>query len=172
MVFLHQLQEFTLAHHRIVEVEPCKFVLMRRKDAELCYEPIVERAVNVEFQGANRVRYLFYGVALAMGVVIHRINCPFVACAVVRGMKNTVHYRIPHVHVRMSHVDFRSQCLASVGEFSVSHSLEKIEVLLHAAVSVRTVLSRSLHRASVLPHFFQALVIDVCETFPYQIACP
>ena len=52
---LHEFQKTALGHHRIGEVQTGEFVLVRGVDVERLDEPVVERTVHVEFEGADRV---------------------------------------------------------------------------------------------------------------------
>ena len=46
-------------------------------------------------------------IALTMCKIIHRVYTPFVASAVVICMFDAVHDRVTHVHIGMSHINFR-----------------------------------------------------------------
>ena len=106
---LHELQKTALGHHRIGEVQAGEFVLVRGIDVERLDEPVVERTVHVEFEGADRVGDPFDRIALAMRIVVHRIDAPFVTRAVMLGVQDAVHDRVAEQHVRVRHVDFGSQ---------------------------------------------------------------
>ena len=64
---LHELQQLALRHHRIGEVQACEVVLVRGENVERLDEPVVQRTVHVEFQGADRVGDPLDRVALAVG---------------------------------------------------------------------------------------------------------
>ena len=83
-LLLHQLQQLALAKQRVGDVEPVEFNLLRRKDAELLDIPAVERLVVGELQRAHGVRDVLDRIRLAVRVVVHRIDAPLVAGAVVR----------------------------------------------------------------------------------------
>ena len=123
--FLHELEQFALAHEGIGEVQPGEFVLMARIDVQDLDEPVVEGTVHVEFEGADAVGYILYGVALAVGVVVHRVDAPFVAGAVMRRVLDAVHDGIAEHHVGRSHVDLSPEHLLAVGILAVSHLAEK-----------------------------------------------
>ena len=108
-LFLHQLQQLALAEQRVGEVEPVEFNLLRGKDAEVLDVPAVERLVVGELQGAHGVGDVLDGVRLAVGVVVHGVDAPLVAGAVVRGVKDAVHDRVAHVEVGRGHVDLGAE---------------------------------------------------------------
>ena len=93
--------------------------------------------MHVEFQGADRVGDPLDRVALAVGVVVHRVDAPFVASAVMLGVDDAVHDRVAEQHVGVGHVDLGAQDLFAVGEFALLHALEQVEVLLDGAVAPR-----------------------------------
>ena len=90
-----------------------------------------------EFERADRVGDLLDRVALAVGVVVHRVDAPFVARAVMLGVDDAVHDRVAEQHVGVCHVDLGAQDLFAVGEFALLHALEQVEVLLDGAVAPR-----------------------------------
>ena len=107
------------------------------------------------------MRNAFNGVALAVGPVVHGINAPRVAGAVVGGVYNAVHDWIAQVDVGGGHVDFGAQHAAAIGECAVFHLLEEVEVFLDGAVAVRAVLARLGERAAIFPNLVRGLVIHV-----------
>ena len=52
-VAFDQFEEFPLAHHHVVEVQPSELVLVRSVNAKLLDEPVVEDAVRFEFERAD-----------------------------------------------------------------------------------------------------------------------
>ena len=117
--------------------------------------------MHVELKSADRVGDVLYGVALAVGEVVHRVDAPLVARAVVRSVLDAVKNRVAEHHVRGSHVDLRAENLLSVSVFSGLHVPEQTEVLLHGAVPVRALGSRLVHGAASLADLLLGLVIDV-----------
>ena len=85
----------------------------------------------------------FDRVRLAVGVVVHRVDAPLVARAVVRGVQDAVHDRIAHVEVGRGHVDLGAQRAAAVRELAGPHALEQVQVLLHGPIAVGTVACRA-----------------------------
>src|SRR5690606_31135226 len=50
------------------------------------------------------MRNLFDVITFTMSPVIHRINMPLVACAMMVSVDNPVHNRVTHQHIRRSHI--------------------------------------------------------------------
>ena len=164
VVLLDQLQEFALAHHRVVDVEACKLVLVAGEDAQLLDKPVVERTVDVELKGADAVGDMLDRVALSVGVVVHGVDAPFVACAVVVGVQDAVHDGVAQLHVGVRHVYLGAQHLLAVGKLAVAHALKQIEVLLDAAVAPGAVLAGLGDGAAAEADLLLRLVVDVGQS--------
>ena len=128
------------------------------------HHPVVQRAVNFVFQRAQRVRDALDGVLNGVLEVVHRVDAPVVAGAVMVAALDAVHRRVAHQNVRRGHIDLRAQHAAAVREFAVLHALEQVEVFLDAAVAVRAVHARLGERAAVLAHLLGRLIVDVGKT--------
>ena len=75
MAAAHQFGQHALRQHRVSQIEPGEFVLMRlRRHRQLVEEPVVERPVILEFQRANRMRDALDGIGLAVGEIVARID--------------------------------------------------------------------------------------------------
>ena len=59
-----------------------------------------------------------------MRPVVHRVDAPFIARAVVVGMTDAVEDRIAQVHIRGGQVDFGPEGHGVVREFAIFHSPE------------------------------------------------
>ena len=79
--FLHQREQLSLAEQRVGKTEAIEFHLLRRENAELFDEPVVQWTVIFKFQRADRVRHVFDGIGLAVREIVHRIDTPFAAGA-------------------------------------------------------------------------------------------
>ena len=172
MTVAHQLHQLALAHHRIVDVETGELDLLRVMNFQRLAEPVVQRAVNLELQGANGVGDTLDGVALAVGVVVHRVDAPLVAGAVVMAVQDAVHDGVAHVHVGRGHADFCTQHLAPVGELAGLHAAEEVKVLLDAAVAVRTFDAGFRGHATARTDLLLRLVIDVGEAVHNELLGP
>ncbi len=111
-------------------------------------------------------------VRLAMGIVVHRIDAPFVPGPVMRGMYDSVHQRVAEKHVRMRHVNLCTEHFLAFCIFSVPHLTEKLKVLLYRAVPVRAFRTRYLDCTASCAYFFLGLVIDISKTFLYEFLSP
>ena len=145
---------------------------MAREDLELLDEPVVEWTVDVELESADTVCYMLDGVALTVSVVVHRVDAPAVAGAVMGSVEYAVHDRIAELHVRVSHVDLSTEHLSAVGELASFHPFEEVEVLLDGAVTPGAVLARLGDGAAVGADFFERLVVDISETLLYEEDSP
>ncbi len=134
---------------------------MARPDLQGLDEPVVQRPVHIELKCADGVGDVLYGVALAVGEVVHRVDAPLVARAVMRGVLDPVENRVAEHHVRGGHVDLRAENFLSIGVLAGLHVPEKQEVLLHCAVPVRALGTRLVHGAASLADLLLCLVIDV-----------
>ncbi len=91
MVFLHQLDQLALGQHHIGDVQAGKFGLAGAgRDRQVFDEPIIQRAVILEFQGTQGMGHAFDRIALTMGKVIHGIDVPGIACARMVGMQDAI----------------------------------------------------------------------------------
>ncbi len=139
--------------------------MLRLVDGQGGEEPIVERAMDFEFECAKRVSDAFDGVFQAMRPVIHRINAPGVASPVVRHMQYSIQHWVTHVDIGGGHVDFGSQNPGAVGKFPGSHACEQVEVFLYGAVSVRAFLAGFGQGAAGGGDFLGSLVVDISQAF-------
>ena len=171
-MFLYQLEQLALGHDGVVDVEAGKLVLMAGEDAELLDKPVVERTVDVELEGADGVGDVFDGVALAMGVVVHGVDAPFVTSAVMLGMEDAVHDGVAELHVGVRHVDFGAQHLGAVGELAGLHAFEKVEVLLNGAVAVGAVFAGFGDGATAQSDFLLGLVVHIGKAFLDELDGP
>ena len=158
---LHQLQQLALAHQRVGDVEAIEFNLLRWEDAELLDEPAIERLVVGELERAHGVRDVLDRIRLAVRVVVHGIDAPLVAGAVMRGVQDAVHHRVAHVQVGRGHVDFGSQDAGPVGEFAVLHANEQVEIFFDAPVAIRAVFAGLGQSAAVLANLVGGEIVDV-----------
>ena len=126
MAFLNQLEQFSLTHHGISEVQPVEFYLSRT--IFVCFQQIdeivIQRSVYFKLQCTNRVCDTLEVIALAMCKIVHRVYIPLVSCTVVRIFDDTVDNGISKVHIGRSHIYFCSQSHGTLFEFSGIHPSE------------------------------------------------
>ena len=161
VALLHQREQLALAHHRVGEVEPVELDLLRMIDAQLLDVPVVQRPVILELQRADGVGDALDGIGLAVGVVVHRVDAPLVAGAVVLGVEDAVHHRVAHVQVGRGHVDLGPQGPGAVRELAGAHALEQVQVLLDRAVAIGALPAGFGQRAPVLPNLVRGQIADV-----------
>ena len=160
--FLNQCIQFALTGYRVGDVQAGKFDLARPMlRLQLVEKPVVERSMILEFERAQRVRNALVGIGQAMRKIVHRVDAPFVAGVLVRYVANPVDRRIPQVHVRRCHIDFRPQQVLPIGEFARVHACKQVEVFLDAAVTVWAVFAWLGQRATVLANLLRAQAVDV-----------
>ena len=123
--------------------------------------PVIQRAVGFKFERAQRVGDAFDGVGNAVGVVVHRVDAPFVAGVVVVGAANAVDDGVAHVYIARGHVNFQTQGFAAVWERAVAHFIKQIKVFFHAALAVGAVFARFGERAAVFAHFFGRKIVHI-----------
>ena len=160
----NQLIQLAFGSDGIQQFQTGKFVLARAggvRRGNIVEHPIVQRAMRFKFERAQRMGDAFDGIGNGVGVVVHRVDTPFVAGIVVMHTADAVNHRIAHVYVAGSHVDFQAQGFAAVGEFAVFHAHEEVEVFFNAALAVRAVFARLGKRAAVFAHFFGAQIIYI-----------
>ena len=137
MAAAHEFGEHAFRQHRVGEIEPGEFVLMRmRRHRQVVEEPVVERPMVLEFERADRVRDAFDGVRLAVREIVARIDAPGVAGARMLGVQDAVEHRIAQVDVAGRHVDLGAQHARAVGKFAGAHAAEQIEIFLDAAAAI------------------------------------
>ena len=156
MAILDQLQQLSLTQQRVGNVQSVKLDLLRRENVQLLNEPVVQRAMIFELQRADGMGDLLAGVGLSMGEVVHRVDAPLVAGAMMLGVQNAVHHRIANVQVRGSHVDLGAQGPRAVGKLAGAHLREQLQVLLDGAVAIRALLPWFVERTAILADFLGA----------------
>ena len=114
-----------------------------------------------EFERAHGVGDVFDRVRLAVREIVHGIDAPLVAGAVMVGVQDAVHDRIAQVEVGRGHVDFGAQHARAVGEFALAHALEEVEIFFDGAVAVRAFFAGLGERAAILADFVGAQIVDV-----------
>ena len=169
-LLVHDLQELPLRHHRVAEGQPGELVLAgaRVPRAGVVEHPVVELAVRLELERADRVGHPLDGVLERVGLVVHRVDAPGVAGAVVVRVADPVEERIPHDHVGVRHVDARAQHRGAVRELARPHAAQEVEVLRGGPVAERARDARALEAAPLLPDGLLRLAVDVGLAVPHQ----
>ena len=134
---------------------------MAGPDAQGLDEPVVQRPMHVEFQRADAVGDMLDRVALAVRIVVHGIDAPFVSRAVMVGKLDAVQQRIPEHHVGMGHIDLGAQHLLTLGILAGLHLPEELEVLLHGTVPPGAGRTGLVHGAAVFANLVLRLVVHI-----------
>src|SRR5262249_11753388 len=100
-------------------------------------------------------------IRLAVGPVVHRIDAPLIAGALVRGLADPVHDGIAQVDVARRHVDLRPQRLRTFVEVAAAHPLEELEVLLDAPAAIRALAASFGQRPAGLAQLLERQVVHV-----------
>ena len=117
----------------------------------------------LELQRAKRVGDALDRIRKAVGEVVHRIDGPLVAGAVVVNPANPIHDRIAKIQVRRLHVDLRAQYVRAVLELPRPHPAEEVEVLFDRALPVRAFGARLVEVSAQLADFIEARAVDERE---------
>ena len=93
--------------------------------------------MGLKFQATQGVGDPLQGVLDRVGKVVHGVDAPSVALAVMMDITDTINDRVAHIKIAGGQVDLRPQGPRPLREFPGTHPGEKIEVLLHRAVPIR-----------------------------------
>ena len=166
---LDEARQPPLGKHGVGQVEPGEFVLARPgRRRQGVDQPVVERPVIGEFQGAERVRDAFDRVALAVGVIVGREDAPVAAGPRVPDVEDAVEHGVAQVDVPRRHVDLRPQHSGAVRELARPHPAQQIEALLDRAVPPGAVGSGFGQGAPGAADLLGALVVDIGLAAPHQ----
>ena len=151
MPLLHQPQQLALGDDGVFQVEARELVLPRHglRGLHFLEQPVVDGPVVHELQRAQRVGDVLDGVGEAVGEVVHRVDAPLRAGAVVVRPADAVEDGVPHDHVGRRHVDTGTHHMRSVRELSRAHAAEEVEALLHRTIPPGARAPRLRHRAPV-----------------------
>ena len=162
MALADQSQQDALGQHGVGEVEAGELVLVgARRHRQALDEPVVERPVGLELEGAQRVRHALDRIGLAVREVVRRIDAPGVARARVRGMRDAIEDRVAQVDVRGAHVDPGAQDPRAVRELAAPHPVEQVEVLVDRPVPERAVAAGLGESAPVGADVIGRQVVDI-----------
>ena len=115
---------------------------------------------------------LLDAVALSVRPVIHWVDAPLIACAVVVRVLDPVQIRVAHVHVRRSQVYFGAQGAMPVGEFAIFHAFKNSQVFFWRGIPVLIGHARRGGCAFLCGHVFRRREIHICLSFRNQDLCP
>ena len=182
-VFIDQLAQLAFAGDHIRQVQAREFVLMRHRLLEKAafgergQQPVVKWSVILEFKRAHRMRDVFDRVRNRVRVVIHRVNAPGAAGAMMVRVANPVNRRIAHGHIRRSHrvgADFGAQNVFAVFVLAGFHIAKNRQRFASRPIAKRRIDAGRAEIAAVFLHIVGALAINVgkagCDqVFGHQI---
>jgi hypothetical protein len=122
-----------------------------------------EGTMILVLERAKGVRDVLDRVGGRVGEIVHRINAPRIAGAMVVRMPYPIEHRVAHIDVGRRHVDLRAQNLGAVRKLAAPHPPEEIEILGDGADAIRAVGPRLRQRAPVPPDIVAVLAVDVRE---------
>ena len=169
VALVDQLGELALAHHSVAQVEPGELYLLGMVDVQGVEEPVVEGAVVFVLHGADGVGDAFNGVGLAVGEVVHGVDDPLVAGAVMGSFEDAVEDGVPHVDVARRHVDPGPEDSLALLAQAVLHLVEEGEVFFYGAVAVGALDAGLCEGAAVLADLVGVEVVDVGHALPDEV---
>ena len=163
---LHQRAQVALAHHGAGQVQTAELDLTgtaRQHGSGLFHHPVVQGAVILILQRAQAVGDAFQRVTDGMGEVVHGIDAPFLARAVMLLVQDAVHGGVAHVDVGGGHIDLHAQDHAAFGMLASLHFLEQAQVFLHGTVTIGAVLARLGEGAAVFAHLLLTELVHISQ---------
>jgi hypothetical protein len=162
-----------LRHDRVGQVEAGEFILVRpRRHRQMLEQPVVERPMVFEFEGADRMGDALDRIRLAVREIVGRVDAPFLAGARMLGMQDAVENGVAQIDVARTHVDLGPQHARAVGELAGTHAAEQVEVLGRAAVAIGAVAAGFRQRAAHRPHFLGRRIVDKGMAVADQVLGP
>ena len=171
MTLVHELGELALAHHRMAQVQPCELDLLGVVYVQGVEEPVVEGPMVLVLHCADRVGDTLHGVGLPVREVVHWVDHPLIAGAVMRRLQDPVEDGVPHVDIARGHVDFGAQDSLAFVSLAVLHAEEQGQVFLDGAVSVGALDTRLGERAPVLAYLLLVQVVYVGLALLDEVDC-
>jgi len=168
---LDQMAQLALAHHGMVDAKAGELDLARLgRQVTVVDHPVVKRTMILELERAQGMRDALERILDRVGIVIHRVDAPGVARAVVMGAQDAVEDRVAHVHIAGGHVDLGAQNHRAIGKFAGLHAGKQVEGLLGAAVAPGAWYARAGQGAATLAHLLGCLLTDIGQTLFDQVA--
>ena len=136
IALLDEAAQLALGHDGVVDAEARKLDLARlARHGHIVYDPVVQRAVILIFQRAQRVRDALERVLDRVREVVHRKNAPLCALTVVLDVADAVEHGVAHIEVAGGEVDLRAQGILALRELAGAHARKQIEAFLNRAVA-------------------------------------
>lgn len=145
--------KFSFRHNSVGDVETRIFPDTRLKQVETIKEPVVELSSYFELKRAERVRNSLETITDWVGVIVHRVNAPFITDMRVRMELDSIYDWISKSSISMFMVYSGSQRHFAFLIKTKSHLFENLQVFLNGTVSER----RRNALSSFSSHFFHGL---------------
>ena len=107
-----------------------------------------------------------------MREIVHRIDAPLGAGAMMFGVQNAVHHRIAHVQVLRSHVDLGPQRARAVWKFAGAHALKQVQILCDGPVAPGALRAGFGQRSAILPHLIRGKIANISAPGQDQLHRP
>ena len=172
---LHQLLQLALAGNGVGHVQARKLDLPgQRPLKESAFghplqDPVIKRPMVLEFERAQRVGDVLERVRQRMRIVVHWIDRPGVACAMVMGMANPIQDRVAQIDIRRAHVDAGTQHMRALGLAAGAHLAQKREALCGGSIAKSRVGTRFGQGAAMFADLIGALRVDIGMTRLHQV---
>jgi len=124
-------------------------------------DPVIQLAVVLELQSAQRVRDALDGIRDAVRKVVQRIDAPFVPGAMMRRLQDAIQDRVTHDDVRRGHVDLGTQDPGAFVELAGPHASEQVQVLGDGTVPVWAVPAGLRQCAAIRANLLRGQVVHV-----------
>ena len=163
IALLDEAAQLALGHDGVVDAEARKLDLARlARNGHVVDHPVVERAVILILQRAERVRDALERVLDRVREVVHREDAPLCALTVVLDVADAVEHGVAHIEVAGCEVDLRAQGVLALRELAGAHTRKEIEALLDRTVAPRAD-SGGVHVAAVLAELLRRQLAHIGE---------
>ncbi len=125
-----------------------------------------------ELERAERVSDALDRVALPVRPVVHRVDAPRVARAVMSDLLDAVHERVAELHVGRAHVDLRAEHVRALVVLAGAHLAEELEALVGGPIAVRAVLAWLVEVAARGADVLFAPAVDVRLALSHELLGP
>ena len=106
----------------MINAKSCKLNLSGMVgNGNVFYDPVVQGAVILEFQGTETVGNTFQSILNRMRKIIHGIDTPLITLAVMMHMADSVNYRVTHVEITGGKIDLSTEGILVILKFTRPH---------------------------------------------------
>ena len=114
----------------------------------------------------------FDGIFIPVSKIIKRINTPIITGMIVGFLENTIHNRIPHIEVGMSHINFSPQNTFTLLKLTIFHFLKEGKILLCWPVSIGWFHPGLGESAPSFPNLVGSLMVYISFSLGDKLYCP